>query len=312
MSRFKANLLLIIAAFFWGSNFVAQSVGMSYIGPFTYGTLRYSIGALILIPIVMISIRKTEIENPQLDRKQYIRSSVKGGIWCGVAMAIATNLQQLGLTETSADKAGFLTSLYIVIVPLLGILKKQKVTKQVWFSVLIATIGFYLLSVKSDFYIERGDLLVLFCAFAYAGQIMAVDQFAKDTDPFLLTMIQFTVAAVVSFILTVIFETVTLSSILACWFPIFYSAVFACVLADTFQVVAQKYSEAAVASLLMSLESVFAALSALVIQHVIMSPREFAGCVLIFIAVILSQIPISFFLKKILSETGLIIFNDNT
>ena len=219
--------------------------------------------------------------------------SLIGGICCGLVLCIAGDLQQFGMTTTSPGKAGFITSLYIVIVPLLGIFIGKKIPKIVWFCVAAALFGFYLLCVTEQFTISTGDLLVLCCAFFFSIHIMVIDHFSeKGIDGVLMSCVQFLVAGGISLVLMFALESPTWAHIFAARSSILYSGVMSCGVAYTLQILGQKRTDPTSATLLMSLESVFAALSGWLILHQSFSLREFLGCVLVFAAVLLSQIPL--------------------
>ena len=289
------NLILLLTALIWGSSFVAQTTGMEHVQPFTFMGIRTVLGGLVLIPVILFQRRmqpKAQRRVPEVQR-QIDRMSLIGGICCGLVLCIAGDLQQFGMTTTSPGKAGFITSLYIVIVPLLGIFIGKKIPKIVWFCVAAALFGFYLLCVTEQFTISTGDLLVLCCAFFFSIHIMVIDHFSeKGIDGVLMSCVQFLVAGGISLILMFALESPTWAHIFAARSSILYSGVMSCGVAYTLQILGQKRTDPTSATLLMSLESVFAALSGWLILHQSFSLREFLGCVLVFAAVLLSQIPL--------------------
>lgn len=285
--RFYGNLMLILTALIWGSSFVAQSVGMNYIGPFTFNAIRCIIGGIVLIPIIVIMDKVKKESNTKGINKQVI----VGGILCGIALFLGSTFQQFGISFTTVGKAGFITALYIVLVPLLGIFLKKKVSLKIWLSVLISIIGLYLLCITENFSIGKGDLLVLFCAFFFSIHILLIDHFSPKVDGVKMSCIQFFVAGIISVLPMAIFESPTLTSILSAWAPILYAGVLSCGVAYTLQVVAQKNTDPTVASLLLSLESVFAAISGWLVLGESLSFKELIGCILVFIAIILAQLP---------------------
>ncbi|CDM70185.1 putative membrane protein [Clostridium bornimense] len=285
--RFYGNLMLILTALIWGSSFVAQSVGMDYIGPFTFNAIRCIIGGIVLIPIILVMDKVKKESKTKNNNKQLIL----GGILCGIALFIGSTFQQFGISFTSVGKAGFITALYIVLVPLLGILFKKKVSLKIWLSVFISLIGLYLLCITENFSIGKGDLLVLFCAFFFAIHILLIDYFSPKVNGVKMSCIQFFVAGIISVFPMAIFESPTLASILLAWAPILYAGVLSCGVAYTLQVVAQKNTDPTVASLLLSLESVFAVISGWFILGESLSLKELIGCILVFIAIILAQLP---------------------
>lgn len=289
------NLILLLTALIWGSSFVAQTTGMEHVQPFTFMGIRTVLGGLVLIPVILFQRRmqpKAQRRAPEVQR-QIDRMSLIGGICCGLVLCIAGDLQQFGMTTTSPGKAGFITSLYIVIVPLLGIFIGKKIPKIVWFCVAAALFGFYLLCVTEQFTISTGDLLVLCCAFFFSIHIMVIDHFSeKGIDGVLMSCVQFLVAGGISLILMFALESPTWAHIFTARSSILYSGVMSCGVAYTLQILGQKRTDPTSATLLMSLESVFAALSGWLILHQSFSLREFLGCVLVFAAVLLSQIPL--------------------
>lgn len=301
----RGNLLLLLAAFIWGSAFVAQSSGMDYVGPYTYNMTRNVLAFLFLIPVIYwMGSRK--LSNQPSDGKPSVmavllpdRETLKGGICCGLVLSVASTFQQLGLTMTTAGKAGFITALYIVLVPILGIFIGKKIPKIIWLCVALAVLGFYLLCVKEDFRVSRGDVLVLICSICFAVHILTIDHFtSKGVDGVKMSCVQFATAAVVLFPLMMWMEHPTLTVILSAWLTIGYAGVLSSGVGFTLQIVAQKDTDPTVATLLMSLESVFAALAGWVILHEVLMPKELLGCVLVFAAVILAQVPLPSLGKK--------------
>ena len=285
--RFYGNVMLILTALIWGSSFVAQSVGMDYIGPFTFNAIRCIIGGIVLIPIIFI-IDKVKKDSKSKDNNNQL---ILGGILCGIALFTGSTLQQFGISFTSVGKAGFITALYIVLVPILGIFFKKKVSLKIWLSVLISMIGLYLLCITENFSIGKGDLLVLFCAFFFAIHILLIDYFSPKVNGVKMSCIQFFVAGIISVLPMAFFENPTINSILSAWAPILYAGVLSCGVAYTLQIVAQKNTDPTVASLLLSLESVFAVISGWFILSESLSFKELTGCALVFIAIILAQLP---------------------
>lgn len=302
MSRkMRGNLMLLITALIWGTAFVAQSAGMNYVEPFTYNGVRTLIGGLVLIPVILLFDRlKPLSQRPTPEEKKRInRNSAVGGVFCGILLAVASSLQQYGISMTTAGKAGFITALYIVIVPLMGVFIHKKIPKIIWLCVAIAVAGFYLLCVKEGFTVSLGDLLVLCCAFFFSLHIMCIDHFgAKEVDGVRMSCVQFLVAGLLCMIPMAIFETPTWENLWAARVTILYTGVMSCGVAYTLQILGQRDTDPTTATLLMSLESVFAALSGWVILHESLSVKELFGCVLVFAAVILAQIPLPAVKKK--------------
>lgn len=291
--KLKYNLMLILAALIWGSAFVAQSVGMDYIGPYTFNSVRSFLGSIILLPVIRFMDKgKSAEERKKEDRKKEDRKVlVKGGIFCGIILTFSTLLQQIGLVYTSAGKAGFITALYILIVPILGLFIGKKVGTKTWIGVALAVVGMYLLCITSGFSIAFGDLMVLLCAFVFSLHILAVDYFSPKVDGVKLSCIQFFVCGILSGIPMMIFEQPQMGQIMDAWLPIAYAGILSSGVAYTLQIISQKHLNPTVASLLMSLESVFAVLTGWLILHEKLTLREFLGCVLVFVAIILAQLP---------------------
>ena len=289
-NQLRGTLGLLLATVIWGFAFTAQSVGMDLIGPFTFQTIRCCLAVLFLIPCAFAldmgkcsfgeSMKKWN--NPDLWRS---------GLICGCALFIATSLQQIGLIYTDAGKAGFLTAMYIVLVPILGLFLKRKPPKTAVFSVILAVIGLYLLSCMGVTEINKGDLYLIGCALAFAVQITCIDRFARDVDGFRLNCIQSLTVAIISIPFAAFTETVDVGNILACWGPLLFAGVLSMGVAYSLQIVGQKHLEPTTASLIMSLESVFAALGGWWLLDERMTGWEMLGCGLVFGAVVLSQVP---------------------
>ncbi len=281
--------MLLIAALIWGTAFVAQSEGMRYVEPFTYNAIRTLIGGVVLIPVIAVFRRLGNKSDKAAPTSR--RATITGGIVCGIFLFIASSFQQSGISMTTAGKAGFITALYIIIVPLLGLFLRRKVNLILWFCVLLAAVGFWMLCIKEGFTIGKGDLLVLCCAVFFAMHIMSVDYFiGKRVDGMLMSCIQFFTAGTLMAICMFLFETPQIGSILDAKVTILYAGLMSSGVAFTLQILGQRDTEPTVATLLMSLESVFAALSGWLILHEALSPKELTGCVLVFAAVILAQL----------------------
>lgn len=284
----KNNILLVLTALIWGCAFVAQSVGMDYVGPFTFNMARFLIGAIVLLPVIwfMNRQRKTGAEKGAGQKTLII-----GGICCGIALAVASTLQQWGILFTTVGKAGFITAMYIVIVPLLGIFIGKKVRPLIIGCVAIAVVGFYFLCMTESLRLGLGDFLVLLCAIAFSIHILVIDHFSPKVDGVKMSAIQFLTAAIISAVPTLLWEQPVLTEILQAWQPVLYAGVMSCGVAYTLQIIAQKNADPTVASLLLSLESVFSVLAGWVLLGQELSLKELFGCVLIFCAIILAQLP---------------------
>lgn len=303
----RNEILLVITALIWGTAFVAQSTGGAAIGSFSFNCIRSFVGSLVLIPVIFLFDRLKLTKPPKTsnDRKNLI----KGGISCGVILCTASCFQQIGINSgTAAGKAGFLTACYIVIVPILGIFIKKKCGLNVWVGVLLTLAGLYLLCIDGSFSIQKSDLLVIICAFVFALHILVIDHFSPMVDGVRMSCIQFLVSGILSLVPMIIADMkpfsggfmLWLSALcsLKAWIPILYAGVCSSGIAYTLQIIGQQDVDPTVASLLMSLESVFSVIAGWIILHEAMSVRALTGCGLIFIAVILSQIPAKYLLVK--------------
>ena len=293
--KMKNSLLLLLTSFIWGVAFVAQSVGGEAVGCFTFNGVRSLIGALVLIPVIFFldAQKKKELgEEKFQEQKGDFKTLITGGICCGVMLCIASNFQQFGISFTTVGKAGFITAMYILIVPILGLFMKKKVSMKVWFGVVLATIGLYLLCMTSEsFSLSKGDFLVLICAGFFSLHILIIDYFSPKADGVRMSCIQFFVCGLISMIIAFIFEQPNLGAILSGWLPILYAGILSCGVAYTLQIVGQKNMDPTVASLILSLESVFSVLAGWVILNQKLSGRELFGCGLMFLAIIMAQLP---------------------
>lgn len=290
--QIKSSLILLLTATIWGVAFVAQSVGMEYIGPFTFNAIRCVLGGLVLIPVILVLKKKKETgaENQEKEDKKTLWA---GGIACGVILCIASNLQQFGIMEASVGKSGFFTALYIVMIPVIGIFIGKRPGIKLWFCVALAVVGMYLLCMKDgSFTIERADIMLLLCALAFSFHILVVDYFSSKVDGVKMSCIQFFVCGVLSAVGMLFTETPDISNIQAAWMPLLYAGLLSCGVGYTLQIVGQKGINPVIASLIMSLESVISALAGWVILGQVLSPKEILGCVLMFVAIIITQIPI--------------------
>lgn len=299
IKNFKGSIMLLITSIIWGTAFVAQSEGMNYVEPFTYNAMRTLLGGVVLIP-VMLLFRFSDKRNGKEKSSCSLKNTVIGGICCGIALFIASSFQQAGIAQTTAGKAGFVTALYIVIVPMIGIFLHKKMPLRMWLFIAIALAGFWLLCIKQDIGISSGDLLVFFGAIFFAVHITVIDYFnQKSTDGVLMSCIQFFTAGLLMLICMFIFEKPTIPNIMGAGGTILYAGILSCGVAYTLQILGQKHTNPTLATMLMSLESVFAALSGWLILGEKLSIKEFIGCVLIFAAVILAQLAGTDKLKKI-------------
>ena len=280
----RHSLLLLLTAAIWGVAFVAQSVGMDYVGPFTFTAVRSVIGGAVLLPVIAFREKKRE------QRQENHAKVVVGGILCGTLLCIASNLQQIGIQYTTVGKSGFVTAMYIVLVPILGLFLHKKAGAKIWIGVGLAVCGLYLLCMTSgEVVLQRGDILTLLCALAFSFQILAVDYFAPMVDGVQLACIQFFVCGLLSSVPMFVIEHPEMKLILAAWVPILYAGILSNGVAYTLQIVAQRGMNPTAASLLMSMESVFSVLAGWILLQQKMSVREIMGCVLMFAAIILVQ-----------------------
>ena len=306
------NLLLLLTAMIWGTAFVAQRVGMDSIEPITFNASRMALAAVMVgaLAFVLRKKQKKEALRPASSKQtlpegeEHIarnagestvswRSALTGGICCGLFLTAGSVFQQMGVVYTSAGKAGFITAMYMLFVPILNyILFKKKNSWLVWLAVLVGVGGMYLLCVKEDFTLTRGDFLVCICALMFSGHILCCDYFVRVAKPIELAAVQFATAAVVSAVTALLLETPGWDGIVSAAVPIIYCGVVSGGIGYTLQIVAQKYTDPAIASLLMSLESVFAVIAGAVLLGEQMSSRELLGCVIMFAAIILVQVPL--------------------
>ncbi len=287
--RMSGNLMLLFGAMIWGAAFVAQTVGMDHVGPFTFQATRFLLGAVVLLPVIWVRDRMGNAHKPTT--KAQWKYLLLSGLACGLFLFTACSLQQLGLRDTTAGKSGFLTSLYIILVPIFGLFLKKKVAPWIWLSVLLASIGLYLLCGGGAFSLGKGEILTLCCAVAFTFHILVVDHVSAKVDGVRLSSLQFFVSGLISLVVMALTETPSLSGILACWLPIAYSGILSSGVAYTFQIIGQARTEPAVASLLMSLEAVFAVIFGWILLNQKLSLPELAGCALVFGGVLLAQLP---------------------
>ena len=283
----------ILAAFIWGTAFVAQDLCADSIGTFAFNATRYFIAVLALLVVIAVSDKaKKNRPTPTAEEKKAANKQLwLGGLCCGVALAIASNFQQAGLVAgTDAGKAGFITALYVVLVPVFGLFFKRKVSLPVWIAVVCSVVALYLLCIKGDFSLAVGDLLILVCAVCFAVHILVIDHFTAYCDGVKLSCLQFLFAGIISAVCMFLFEDVDFAAIWSCILPLLYVGIFSCGVGYTLQILAQKDSNPTVVTILLSLESVFAVIAGAIILHQQMTVREYIGCVVMFAAVILAQI----------------------
>ncbi len=319
-TQVRNSFLLLLTAIIWGSAFVAQSVGMEYVEPFTFTFTRSLIGGVVLIPVIAM-LRKARsagmrrdaqgkdvATQPHLARESVKTDSMKGnarsagmritkyewlgGLCCGIALCAASNFQQIGMLHTTVGKAGFITALYVVIVPILGLFLKKRVPILIWFCVVLSVVGLYLLCMpKGAFSLAQGDILVLICALLFSFHILIIDYFSPKGDGVVISCIQFFVCAILSGIIMLFVENPSFANIMDAKLSILYAGALSSGVAYTLQVVAQKGVNPTVASLILCLESVVAVLAGWIILGDKLSSRELGGCIFMFVAIVLAQLP---------------------
>lgn len=298
-TQVRNSFLLLLTAIIWGSAFVAQSVGMEHVEPFTFTFTRSIIGGVVLIPVIIL-LRKTDSVAMRSDM-QGVNAAVihgitkyewLGGICCGIALCTASNFQQIGMLHTTVGKSGFITALYVVIVPILGLFLRKRVPALIWFCVVLSVAGLYLLCMpKGAFSLAQGDVLVLICALLFSFHILIIDYFSPKGDGVVISCIQFFVCGILSGIIMLFVENPTFANIMDAKWSILYAGALSSGVAYTLQVVAQKGVNPTVASLILCLESVVAVLAGWIILGDKLTSRELAGCILMFVAIVLAQLP---------------------
>lgn len=289
--QIRNTILLFLTAFIWGTAFVAQSVGTDYLGPFTFNCVRSLIGGVVLIPCIWLLRKIAPSEKREESKAEDKRLLIVGGVLCGVLLCLASNFQQMGIAYTTVGKAGFITAFYIIIVPILGLFIKKKCAPSVWIGVVLALVGLYFLCITEEFSVGKGDALVFVCALLFAIHILVIDHFTELVDGVKMSCIQFFVCSFLSGIPMFLSENPKISDIIAAWQPLLYAGILSCGVAYTLQIVGQKGINPTVASLILSLESVISVLAGMVVLQQHLSKREVAGCVLMFCAIILAQLP---------------------
>ncbi len=293
-SYWRANLLLTLTAAIWGFAFVAQRAGMEFVGPFTFNGLRFAIGGLVLTPFILSPVARVGVSNqnpqPIQPAQPTSRMLLIGGLLSGTVLFAAATLQQMGLVYTTAGKAGFITGLYVVLVPILGLALGQRTSAFTWLGVALATIGLYLLSVRGDFTIGLGDLLVLVGAVLWAIHILVLGHFSPRTDSTRLALVQFVTCAVLSLLAAVLFETITFAGIEGALLPILYAGIMSVGVGYTLQVFGQRQARPSHVAILLSLESVFAVIGGWLLLNEQLSGRALLGCGLMLLGIIVSQL----------------------
>lgn len=291
MMRPKNAIMLVMTAFIWGTAFVAQSVGMDYLGPFTFNGVRSLIGGAALLPCIFMIGKMNERGRGAEQAGGSRKDLIVGGTLCGLLLFAASSLQQLGIQYSTAGKAGFITAFYIVIVPVLGIFLKKKTGIKVWAAVALALTGLYFLCITETFAVGKGDVLLFLGALIFSVHILVIDYFSPRVEGVKMACIQFFVCGAASIAPMYAFETPRITDMAKGWLPLLYAGVLSCGVAYTLQIIGQKNVNPAIASLILSLESCFSVLAGWIVLGETLSVRETAGCVLMFAAIILAQLP---------------------
>ncbi len=287
MNVVKSNLLLLLAAAIWGFAFVAQRIGMDHVGPFTYNGVRFLLGALSLLPLILFYNKGPK---DQVQDKQGIKNVMKTGFIAGTILFLGASLQQIGLLYTTAGKAAFITCLYIVLVPLVGIFLKQYISMTTWLGSVVAIIGLYLLCVKDSFFISYGEVLELIGAFFWTFHILVIDRFSRRVNVLQLSFFQFITCSALSLVTALLIETISLDGLRLALVPILYGGICSVGIAYTLQVVGQKHAQPSHAAIILSMETVFAALGGWLILNEILGFQELLGCVIMLAGMLLSQL----------------------
>ncbi len=291
-NKILGNTLLLIASVIWGTAFVFQRSGMDNISPITFNAARTTLSALVLAPIALWCYKRSAPVSPE-ERRAYFRYTVIGGICCGLFLVLASNAQQIGMVYAEAGKAGFISAMYVLFVPFLNLfLFRKRIQWTVWIALAMAVVGMYLLCLSGDFRLEQGDGYLCATALLLSFQIMSCDYFAPKGDPVCIATIQFAVTAVISWPIAFLMEDPTMEGIIAARVPLLFCGLMSGCLGYTFQLIAQKHTDPTSASLLMSLESVFAVIAGAILLHERMLKKELLGCTILFLAVLLVQIPL--------------------
>ncbi len=297
-SDLKGSIMLVIATVIWGTAFVFQEEAAEFVGPFTLNCFRSIVGAIVLIPVALM-LKRLRVKKSGIPERLLTKSSIVGGICCGIALAIAANLQQLGivlnadLAAGDSGKAGFITAMYIIFVPIVSVFGGKKLRFSMIAAVLLGFLGLYFISIKDNFTVSSGDIFLLLCALAFTGHIMVIDHFTTKADGVTLSLIQFVTAAIISGALMFVFDRdmLSLSNIWCAAVPILFCGVMSSGVAYTLQIIGQKYSEATVASLIMSLESLFCMIAACIFYTKTPSLREGIGCAIMLVAILIVETP---------------------
>lgn len=283
----KGTLFLFLAAIVWGCGLVAQKAGISHLGPFAFTAIRCTLGGVIMLPLISILNKNKNPKSSEATPKY----TIFGAFCCSIALTSLIILQQFGLPHTTVGKAGFITALYILITPVMGLFLGKKANKSLWIGVIIGLAGMYLLCLYNGFSgFNFGDIMMLFAAIAAAAHIHVIDHFVEKIDPVKLSSYQFIITGLICVIPAILFETVTWGAVVDCAIPILYAGIFSCAVGYTCQVIGQKYTDPSLSSLILSLETVFSLIAGWLIFGEILATNEYIGCALMFVAIIVAQI----------------------
>lgn len=285
----KSVFILLLTAAIWGFAFVAQRIGMDFLGAFTFNGIRFAMGSISLLPVIYFFNKKSQVENPAERVDADIKTTIKAGMIAGIVLYIAASLQQVGLIYTTAAKAGFITSLYIVLVPILGVFLKQKTRSATWIGAVTAAVGLYFLSINENLTIEFGDLLQIIGAFFWAAHIQLIDKFVKNVDAIKLSSVQFATCSVLSLITAFIYEDVNMSGIIDAIVPLLYGGIMSAGVAYTLQAVGQRNAKPSHAAIALSMEAVFAAIGGILLLDETLPLRGYFGCALMLAGMLISQ-----------------------
>ena len=303
-SKFKGNIILLITSLIWGISFVSQSVGVKTLSPAAFNGIRTILGALVLVPVIFATdfVKKKNNTYHSEKKNKYLWL---GGLVCGTALCAASTVQTYGLVYTTAGKGGFITALYILFVPIIGIFLGKRPGINVLIGILLSLAGMYFLCLfGTDLTMNKGDAIIIVCAILFAVHIICVDYFSPRADGTKLACLQFFVSGTINIIMMLMSDTPTIQDVLSCAVPILYSGVMSCGVAYTLQIIGQKYTEPTIASILMSFESVFSVLAGWLILKDALSPAEGFGCVLMFSAIIVAQLPRKFYKFPVKNQTN--------
>lgn len=294
--KLKGNMIMLLTSIIWGMSFIAQSKGVEAISPVAFNGIRCLLGTLVLIPVIFIIDAGKKKKG--LPVGKFDKNLITGGVICGIFLCIATTLQTAGMVYTSPGKSGFLTALYMVIVPIVGLFMGKRIRPVIGLSVLLALGGLYLMCIGETFTVNKGDVLTIICAVVFAGHILVIDYYSPKVDGVKLSCMQFFVCGMINAVWMFIEGAPTFKAVFSCAPSIAYSGIMSCGVAYTLQIIGQKYTDPASASILMSLESVFATLSTVVLIALgweltggMLTYKEIFGCVLMFAAILLVQLP---------------------